>query len=450
MRRALAIVLAMAGTGWLGPVESVLAAGPALSYFYDPATELAWGECGAYQPGGSRQRVPALPAVIGDPVRAPAGTRAYTVDIEFDGPLVFVGDGMLGEGLVDPYEGLEPQGSVVMMRLDTAQQPDPQGLLERRVMTAADRGAQAVVVFPLTEEGRAPVLRPENYPGIEDALPVISVSRETAQRILIASHPHASSWLDEWQATGTPPPSQALVTQLKCSFTGRFERFETSHFSIRYRKAAFAESEIAEVAQLNERSVAFLLDLFQPEVLSWTKVPTTYFRGFDSKAFYTFHWGSGLANASGSFLVYQGTPDFGLIVHENAHTLLEGNWGRTTSFLEEGAGRFAEARATDPLMNHRETQVLLAAGKGFPLEQVVTFSIGEPGPKTDLGYPASGSFVEFLIEVHGLAAFKEIYRLQGATSTEAGAPSDWQQVYGKTLQQLEEAWIPWLEQRLGI
>jgi hypothetical protein len=81
---------------------------------------------------------------------------------------------------------------------------------------------------------------------------------------------------------------------------------------------------------------------------------------------------------------------------------------------------------------------------------VVTFSIGEPGPKTDLGYPASGSFVEFLIEVHGLAAFKEIYRLQGATSTEAGAPSDWQQVYGKTLQQLEEAWIPWLEQRLGI
>lgn len=247
---------------------------------------------------------------------------------------------------------------------------------------SANRGAQAVVVFPLAEEDRAPVLRPENYPGIEDALPVISVSRETAQRILIASHPLSGSWLDEWQATGTPPPSQALITQLKCSFTGRFERFETRHFSIRYRKAAFAESELTEVAQLNERSVTFLLDLFQPEVLSWTRAPTTYFRGFDSKVFYTFHWGSGLATASGSFLVYEGTPDFGLIVHENAHTLLERNWGRTTSFLEEGAGRFAQARATDPLMNHRETQVFLAAGKGFPLEQMVTFSIGcrEPPP----------------------------------------------------------------------
>ena len=444
----LALVLGLAGAGWLGPPKPVMAQGPALSYFYDPATELAWGECVAYQPGGSQQKVPSVPALIRDPVRAPAGTRAYTADIEFDGLVAFVGDGFAGESGADPYAGLEPQGSVVMMRLDSTGPVDDPGLFERRVMTAVDRGAQAVVVFSLEDESRFPVLRPSETPGFEDVLPVISVSSETATRILISGHPLAHSWLDDWRATETPPPSQALSTRLKCSFTGRFELYETPNFRFRYRKEAFDESEIVEVAQFNERSLKFLFELFQPEVLSWKKVPTIYFRGFDSKVFYTFHWGSGLATASASYLVYEGAPDLGLIVHENAHTLLDQNWGKTISFLEEGAGRFAQARATDPLMNHRETQGFLAVGKWFALEEMVTFSIGEPGLKTDLGYPAAGSFVEFLIEVHGLAKFKEICRLEGASPGDEGNPADWQGVFGKNLQQLEDDWLPWLERQL--
>ena len=49
-----------------------------------------------------------------------------------------------------------------------------------------------------------------------------------------------------------------------------------------------------------------------------------------------------------------------------------------------------------------------------------------------------------------LAAFKEIHRLQGAASGGEGDSSGWERVFGKTLKQLEEAWIPWLEQQLGI
>lgn len=444
----LGVLVGLMGAGWLGPPEPVMAQGPALSYFHDPATELAWGECVTYQPGGSRQKVPALPALVRDPVRAPAGTRAYTADIEFDGPVVFVGDGLAGESGADPYAGLEPEGSVVMMRLDSTGLDERPGLFERRVMTAADRGAQAVVVFSLEDEARFPVLRPGENPGFEDVLPVIAVSRETARRLLISGHPLAGSWLDDWQATETAPPSQALSTRLECSFTGRFERYETPNFSFRYRQAAFDESEIVEVAELNERSLEFLLELFQPEALSWRKVPTLYFRGFDSKVFYTFHWGKGLATPGGSYLVYEGAPDWGLIVHENAHTLLDQNWGETISFLSEGAGRLAEARATDPLMNHRETQGFLAQGKWFALEEMVTFSIGEPGLKTDLGYPAAGSFVEFLIEIHGLARFKEICQLEGESPGDEGSPARWQRVFGKTLQQLEDDWRPWLERQL--
>ena len=425
-----------------------MAQGPALSYFHDPATELAWGECVTYQPGGSQQKVPALPALVRDSVRAPAGTRAYTADIEFDGPVVFVGDGFAGESGADPYAGLEPEGAVVMMRLDSTESVEDSGLFERKVMTAVDRGAQAVVVFSLEDETRFPVLRPGENPGFEDVLPVIAVSRETATRLLISGHPLAGSWLDDWQASGTAPPSQALSARLRCSFTGRFERYETLNFSFRYRQAAFDESEIAEVANLNERSLEFLFELFQPEVLSWRKVPTVYYRGFDSKVFYTFHWGRGLATPSGSYLMYEEAPDWGLIVHENTHTLLDQNWGETISFLSEGAGRFAEARATDPLLNHRETRAFLAEGKWFALEEMMTFSIGEPGLKTDLGYPAAGSFVEFLIESHGLAKFKEICQMEAESPGGGGNPAQWQRVFGKTLQQLEDDWLPWLDRQL--
>ena len=79
---------------------------------------------------------------------------------------------------------------------------------------------------------------------------------------------------------------------------------------------------------------------------------------------------------------------------------------------------------------------------------MVTFAIGEPGLETDLGYPAAGSFVEFLVEVHGLPRFKEIYKLEGDSSGDAVNPENWQQVFGRTLQQLEDDWLRWLERQL--
>lgn len=450
MRDLLALTVLCAVAGSVAGPRLVMAQGPSLSYFYDPATELSWGECLAYQPGGSRQKIPSIPAVIGDPVRAPSGTRGYTTDIAFDGPLVFLGDGIVGNDRADPYEGLNAQGAVVLMSLDAPEQAGDLGLLERRVMNAVDRGAIAVVVFPLENKTRSPVLRLEAFPGFRDLVPVISVSHETATRILVSGSPIADSLLRDWQERAKPPPSESMTVRLKCSFTGRFKRVDTPRFSIRYRDDAFTEREISEVARANEESVTFLLELFEPEELHWTKVPTTYFRGFDSKVFYTRHWGAGLATSTGSFLVYEGAPDFGLIVHENAHTLLDRNWGETISFLSEGVGKYAEAQATDPITNHRDTYAYLQAGKWFPLEEMVTFSIGKPGLETEVGYSAAGSFVGYLIDAHGLAAFKRICRLEGERIGVEGTQSSWEQVYGKGLDQLENAWIFWLEHRLGL
>ena len=33
------------------------AQGPRIPYYYNPGTELSWGECYIYQPGGSKQKI---------------------------------------------------------------------------------------------------------------------------------------------------------------------------------------------------------------------------------------------------------------------------------------------------------------------------------------------------------------------------------------------------------
>jgi hypothetical protein len=57
-------------------------------------------------------------------------------------------------------------------------------------------------------------------------------------------------------------------------------------------------------------------------------------------------------------------------------------------------------------------------------------------------YPLVGSFVQALIEQHGLAAFEQLYRLTPLVpaALDAGAPERWQQVYGCSFATLEAEW----------
>jgi hypothetical protein len=49
-------------------------------------------------------------------------------------------------------------------------------------------------------------------------------------------------------------------------------------------------------------------------------------------------------------------------------------------------------------------------GKLFPLGEMAKISIGSDA-RTDVAYPAAGSFVQFLIERYSLKKLKEIYQV---------------------------------------
>ena len=84
----------------------------------------------------------------------------------------------------------------------------------------------------------------------------------------------------------------------------------------------------------------------------------------------------------------------------------------------------------------------------MPLERLVVHEIGTPGAATDFGYPASGSFVEYLLDRAGAATFEKLYKASGSSDSKEDTLHLWLDLYGASLSDLEAAWMSWLIDRL--
>jgi hypothetical protein len=58
-------------------------------------------------------------------------------------------------------------------------------------------------------------------------------------------------------------------------------------------------------------------------------------------------------------------------------------------------------------------------------------------PRTEVGYPAAGSFVSYLVATYGLDRVKTLYR----------RPDAWTEAFGKALPDLDRDWREWLRRR---
>jgi hypothetical protein len=454
-----------------------LAQGLLPSYYYEKETELDFASCYLYLEGGSRQRIPFMPVNNGN-YRAPMGTGRYSKDVAVDGPIVFIGNGFVKEGEVNSYIGrrldwsqgeIDVSGKVVMFCYDF---PDTTGeeaknalqfffaketkltsreaemaLLASRIAEAAKRKASAVIVF--SHKDPYPFLLVNYEKDIPD-IPVISITKEEAIKVLASSALLGEEIFKEWEESGTPPESVELISRIKLQIKGDFSKVEREHFSFKFRNEVMSTDEIEQIADINERSLKFLFDCFKDEKLTWKKLITVYFRDFDSKIFYTRHWGWGLASEAGTFMVHKGgVPDFGMAVHENTHILAYLNWGYGSSFIEEGLGKYTEALATDKDKNHLKTINFLKEEKLFPLKEMVTFDIGREGLKTDVGYPAAGSFMEYIVTTYGLKCLKRLFVLEDRPDKEKKGDS-WETAFGKPLSKLEKEWLYWLAKRYKV
>jgi hypothetical protein len=441
------------------------AQGPKIEYFYSPSVQLPWAEGWLYFEAGSRLKVPFLPVILGKFRRAPMGTGNYDQDVLVDAPLVFIGDGIFKEGERNCYRGrrhdyttgdVDVAGKAVIFCYDFPRKSEDtlkdEFPLERRIAEAARRKAVAVILFSSAEDCPFLMARFSRNSEIPD-IPAVTVSRSSARSLFLGDFDvDDSSILKKWKESGAPPEAIELNTRIRLRIEGAFTRTETDQFLFCGRKEEISKEDLEKIALVNERALEFLLDLFQDDPdLKWKKSLVVYFRDYDSKVFYTHHWGRGLGSEEGSFMIYPGgTPDMGLAAHENTHTLIGLNWGDSTSFMAEGLGRYAEARATEKGMNHLRVVGFLKTGRLFPLKEMLTFRIGTGGLKTEVGYPASGSFVDFLIRSYGLKALKKAYQLEARSPADREKDDTWQRAYQRPIQGLEKEWLEWLKTKFKI
>jgi len=450
---------------WLLLSLSTWAQGPNPAYYYHPDTDLPWAQCFLFMEGGSQMKIPFYPVVASGVRRAPMGIGNYDQDIFVEGPAVFVGNGIVKEELWNSYYGrrrdytsgdIDVTGKIVLFCYDfpdnihnDVQREIP---LSVRIQEAASRNAAAVVVFSHRDQSPFPMVNFSKESEIPN-IPVIAINEKSFQDILLCDFDvNGASLLKKWKETGEPSHAVELSAKIRIKIEGNFAKAETENFLIRFRKDVFSEEEMAETVKVNEKSLQFLLDCFKEDTdLKWQRLFVVYFRDFDSKVFFTHHMGWGKAGEEGVFMIYKGgVPDFGLAVHENTHILTRLNWGDSTSFLNEGLGKYTEALATDKDKNHLRVIQFLKEKSLFPLQDMVNFNIGPSGLKTLVGYPASGSFIAFLMDTYGLPAVKEVTGLEGRPPQEKETLDSWRKAFRKPLQDLEKEWLYWLRGRYQV
>ena len=409
----------------------VFAQGPPLSHFHEASTELSWASCYSYFENGSKQKIGFFP-IINEKTNCPLGLENYSEDINIDKPLVILSVNLSGP--IEHKQSLNLKDKIVMLYdyHDTADATLVTRFLEEKIRYAIDNKAAGIVIISTHDT------MPLYTVNIDKEIPVISITDKTVLSIL------ESAGVDDReiakQKKDDPIPTLTdLPINLKLKIDGDFRCMETAKFRFKYLSDLFTEAEINQQIMINEQSVEFLLKLFKELDFKWNKENIYYFSNYDSKIFYTGYWGVGFSCEAGVYNVFfNKDASYKLSVHENAHSLLRKNTLSFSSFFDEGIARYAEAMATDKSLNNKKTIEFLANEKLFPLEKMLDFNIGNNPEETEVGYPASGSFVEFLIEKYGL---KIILRL----NNEALNP-----VSKKELIKLEEEWFKWLTGKSDI
>lgn len=445
--------------------SELYAQGPKPELYYNPTAELQWAECYIYMDGGSRIKIPFLPVVLGRFQQSPLGTGNYSKDVAVDAPLVFIGNGIHKDGEWNCYKGrrrdyttgeIDVAGKAVVLCYDFPDKVEDklkvEFPLERRIAEAARRKAAAVILFSFEEDYPFVYARFSKESEIPD-IPAITITKSSLHNFFLCNFEvNDTEMIQKWKESGIPPEAIELDAKVRLKIEGAFMSAETKNFLFRSRQAEMSKTDLEKIASLNEKALDLLIKYFKDEPgLTWKKNLVVYFRDYDTKYFYTHLLGRGNAREGGVFNIHSGgLPDLGLAVHENAHILIGASWGESSSFMSEGLGRYAEAMATDKDRNHHYVVQFLKSGELFPLKDMLFFMIGAGGLKTIVGYPASGSFVDFLIQSYGLKALKEAYQLEGRPPEAREKEDTWQKVYKKSIQDLEKKWLGWLKIKFNL
>jgi len=418
------------------------AQGPAPSYFYNSNTNLSWARCNILFSSGSTQKIPFLPIID---YFAPTGTKHYTKDVEVHCKINFIGNGIVNNEF-DCYQDLNVENDAVLFYYGFpdsvhAQLEDTINL-RSRIYNAFDKNVSTIIICMYKKE--TPFLAYQDSIIEEHGnIPIITINKDAAEDILLASGIRYGNMKSNWMK-GDLPKSKKLITNLDLEIKGNFDRIDAEKGQLSFNGDHINKSAMLKLAALHDSSITFLLDLFKDEDPKWDKPNLYYFADYDSKVFYTRHWGHALSHITGNYYVFKDSygsiseDPYGLAVHENTHMLFYKNWlgecKGANSFFFEGTAMYAQVMATDLNENNRKTYQYLKSGQLFPLSEMLEFNIGASGIKTDVGYPASGSLVQYLIETYTLKNFMVYWRT-----------GDWEKAFNSNVDKIDKEWRGWLE-----
>jgi hypothetical protein len=411
--------------------------GPELPYFYTGKAHLPWAEGSLKFKSGSSIKTGFFP--LAGSTSGPYGTNSYTSDVFIDKQLVFVPSIHHRKGYDD--QAVEIKERVVLYCPELEQFSENKLTATENINQLINEGVSAIALFSIKEEN--PFFDVENICFPKEEIPIISLDRSTAFTMLYANGYDLES-VKRTISEGKLPVMKEPIFNFHFSFKGNFDKIETEHCTIRFNKNILDSTAAIKIADNNEKALRFLYHFFAEINPVKERQLITYFSDYDEKLFYTNHWGKGLAaGKAGIFSIYdEESNDYALAVHELTHILFHNNWGRQSSFLNEGIAMYAEAESVKSdnsnvvaKKSDQITKNFLENGKLLPIEKLAELQIGADNDFTQMGYAASGSFVRFLITKYGQKSFLDLWKSE----------SQWKSIYGKELQELEKEWHKWLK-----
>jgi hypothetical protein len=399
------------------------AQGPTLDYFFNKSTTLPWAKASIYFKSGSQQEIKFFP--VNAPDICPFGVCNYTKDVNVEGKVTLLTE-LITEDQPNSFEN-----QIVLYCFD--RNAEEKRWLAKEISQIYKQGATAIILFSnKNEEPFIKIFEDNDLNQIN--IPIVATDKTNTESILQAAGYEIEEF---WQnlKKGKLPSSKALICNFRLWIKGDFERIETPKLTVRYNNDLIKSESIREIVETNNRAQGFIYQLFEPIAPERKAQTVTYFSDYDEKLFYTSHWGKGFAYQGDVFSVFeQSIPTFELAVHEFTHTFFYKNWGGNMSFLSEGVAMYAEAMSIGSSKNNSKTIDYIKKGELLPLKDLVEIEIGEDSKYTQMGYYASGSFVEFLIDTYGQKKFLELWNLVRG----------WSKVYNKSLNELEKEWHRWL------
>jgi len=233
------------------------------------------------------------------------------------------------------------------------------------------------------------------------------------------------------------------------------QKRSTEHFDFYYFRSSSVRNDIAEICAQKEKGFEDICKFLGKK--SSDRITHIFFEDEKTKIQETGHQGMGWAY--GNTIVEVCSRLIKLDpYHEIAHILMR-PYGTPPAMFNEGFAVYIseylganalEYLGGEKLKINQRAKDLKNNDQWIPLSQLIAYTeIGSIESKSEVAYPLAGSFVKFLVDTYGKEKFLQAYgQLKNSDNADVQRQNikALEQMYGKSLEQLEQEWKDVLEQ----